>query len=630
MFVIGTAGHVDHGKSTLIEAITGTHPDRLQEEQERQMSIVLGFDFIELPDGREVSVVDVPGHRDFIENMLSGIGGIDASIFVIAADEGVMPQTREHLAILDLLGVEWGVIAITKIDLVDDPEWLDLVELEIHELLEDTVFKDASIQRVSARTGEGIPELLEALAVTLEAKSPRPDLGRPRLSVDRAFLVAGFGTVVTGTLLDGSFQVGDEVVLLPKGISGRIRGLQSHHQEKKRVLPGSRIAINISGVDLDDIDRGDVVAWPGDYQSTRRLDVHYQHLSEQKKPLRHNLECKFFLGADESVVRVRLLGKQQLLPGENGWLQLELSDPVVAQRGDHYILRRPSPSETIGGGTVVEPHPSKRHKRFDDQIIHHLESLTSGNPKDIVQELLHRDGILLWETLLLRSSLDKGALQVSVDELIEDGFAQIIQSEGGRERWVSASAEWQSLKSAVIDQVLTYHQAYPLRAGMPREELKSQSKLSGRIFDLAISQLQANGQIIQRGPWVAAADHQITFSTHQKGQAGSLLDQFDQSPYMPPTVKECQTLVDEEVFNALVGLGELKMLTEEIVFTAETYEEMTGKLREFLNREGKITVAEARDLFQSSRRYILPFLESLDDAGVTVREGDHRRLKKGE
>ncbi|MCK4800972.1 MAG: selenocysteine-specific translation elongation factor, partial [Anaerolineales bacterium] len=322
MYIIGTAGHVDHGKSTLIEAITGTHPDRLQEERDREMSIVLGFDSFQLPDGKQISVVDVPGHRDFIENMLSGIGAIDACLFVIAADEGVMPQTREHLAILDLLEVNKGVIALTKVDLVDDKEWLDLVEIEIQDLINSTALSDAPIIRVSAKQKTGLDKLLEALSQVLEDQPPRINLGRPRLSIDRVFIMAGFGSVVTGTLLDGVLSVGDEVTILPGGKTGRIRGLQTHNQDLKEVGPGLRTAVNISGIDNKDIKRGDIVAHPGDYSPTRRLDVQFRYLGDLDTPLKHDVETKLFLGADETIARVRLLGTDGVKPGETAWLQL--------------------------------------------------------------------------------------------------------------------------------------------------------------------------------------------------------------------------------------------------------------------------------------------------------------------
>jgi selenocysteine-specific elongation factor len=338
MRVIGTAGHVDHGKSTLVQALTGTHPDRLKEEREREMTIDLGFAWLTLPNGEDVGIVDVPGHRDFIENMLAGVGGIDAALFVVAADEGVMPQTREHLSILDILQIQGGVVVLTKIDMIDDSDggrsdWLDLVEDDVRKVLHDTVLGEAPILRVSARTGEGIPELLKAVENCLSERPPRPDLRRPRLPIDRVFTIAGFGTVVTGTLTNGHLVVGDEILILPNDLKGRVRGLQTHKRKEEMAVAGSRTAVNISGINVDQIQRGDMLVHPGDYTTTRRLDIRFRLLPDVSAPLLHNTETKMFLGAAEVVARIRLLGTEALLPGEEGWLQVELNRPVVAVRG---------------------------------------------------------------------------------------------------------------------------------------------------------------------------------------------------------------------------------------------------------------------------------------------------------
>ena len=337
MRVIGTAGHVDHGKSTLIEALTGIHPDRLREEREREMTIVLGFAWVTLPNGEEIGIVDVPGHRDFIENMLSGIGAIDSALFVVAADEGVMPQTREHLAILDLLQIQGGVVALTKIDLVDDPEWLDLVESDLQETLAGTVLDSAPIVRVSAKSGVGIPDLLEILGNSLSDKPPRPNLFRPRMAVDRAFTMSGFGTIVTGTLIDGQFQVGEEVTILPQKLSGRIRGLQTHKRKEQIAVPGSRTAVNVSGVNVAQIQRGDVVVYPGQYKSSRRLDVNFRMLPDVSQPLRHNTDVKLFIGASEVIARLRLLGTDSTQTGQRRLVTtgIECASCVCAWRSLH-------------------------------------------------------------------------------------------------------------------------------------------------------------------------------------------------------------------------------------------------------------------------------------------------------
>ena len=358
MRVIGTAGHVDHGKSTLIAALTGINPDRLKEEQERQMTIDLGFAWLTLPGGQEIGIVDVPGHRDFIENMLAGIGGIDAALLVIAADEGVMPQTREHLAILDLLQIQHGLVVLTKIDLVDDSGWLDLVETDVRTALRGTVLQDAPILRVSSLTRAGFPELLQALDTLLEKLPSRPNLGRPRLPVDRVFSILGFGTVVTGTLADGQLAVGDELEILPAGLRTRIRGLQTHKKKEETANPGSRVAVNLSGVEVEQIRRGEVLAHPGQYTPTRRLDVQFRLLADISAPLHHHTEVKLFTGTSETIADLRLLAADSLNPGETGWLQLELRHPILAVRGDHYILRRPSPARRSVAAWSLTPSPN--------------------------------------------------------------------------------------------------------------------------------------------------------------------------------------------------------------------------------------------------------------------------------
>jgi selenocysteine-specific elongation factor len=626
MYIVGTAGHVDHGKSTLIESITGTHPDRLQEERDREMSIVLGFASFELPDGRGISVVDVPGHRDFIENMLSGIGSIDACLLVIAADEGVMPQTREHLDILHLLDVDKGLVALTKIDLVDDQDWLELVEIEIEELLAATALRGAPIVRVSAKQKIGLPELLDTLGRVLEDQPPRLDLGRPRLSVDRVFLMSGFGSVVTGTLLDGTFREGDEVVVLPGGKTGRIRGLQTHSQSVKEIGPGNRVAVNLSGIDNREIKRGDLICLPGTYQDTRRLDVVFNYLPGIEKPLTHDLETKLFLGADETVARVRVLGADQIKPGESGLLQLEVEDPVVAVRGDRYILRRPSPSETLGGGIVLDPHPPYRHKRFDQNLLHRLESLSGGDPGDVLTQAISVAKVASWKEILEIAGLEEETARKELDHLLEEGIALAFGE--GAKKVITLKNTWYSLLADLQSRIKKYHQEYPLREGMALEELKSQAKMKENIFRVGIDQLIQSGDLIQTGPLISLKDFEIQFSTEQQKRIKQLLEGFRENPTLPPSVAECKSAVGEEIYNALVTLGSLKQVSPEVVFTPETYQEMIEQVRKRITKEGSLTVAQARDMFGSSRKYMLAFLERLDAEGVTVREGDVRRLSK--
>jgi selenocysteine-specific elongation factor len=633
MRVIGTAGHVDHGKSTLIEALTGYHPDRLKEEREREMTIDLGFAWLNLPDGEEVGIVDVPGHRDFIENMLAGIGGIDAALFVVASDEGVMPQTREHLSILDILQIQGGVVALTKTDMIAEQEWLELVEDEVRQTLHSTVLEGAPIIRVSARHKRGLDELLAAIQDCLAERPPRPDLGRPRLPVDRIFTMPGFGTIVTGTLSDGRLKVGDDLVILPKNLRGRVRGLQTHRRKEDLAVPGSRTAVNISGVNVDQLERGNVVAHPGDYQATRRLDVRFRLLPDVSHPIQHNMEVKVFIGSAEVVGRLRLLGAEVLQPGEEGWLQLELKQPVVAVRSDRYILRRPSPGETLGGGTVIDPRPRGRHKRFSEENLARLDALTKGSPDEVfLQALLAvRAGPI--NEVVERSSLDESTIKTVIHDLLESG--QMIDLEGRarpdgglpNEALVTSKGYWEQLASRALNELESYHQSYPLRRGMPREELKSRLKLSSRLFSAVLKRLVEGGQLTESGPLVFLPDHSIHLTPQQQRQVDQLLEKFAASPFSPPTVKESQVEVGEDVYTALVETGKLIPIPPDVVFRKEDYDTMVSEVRRLLEKQGTLTAAQVRDHFNTSRRYALALLEHLDARGFTVREGDIRRLK---
>jgi len=630
MRVIGTAGHVDHGKSTLIAALTGIHPDRLKEEQAREMTIELGFGWMTLPNGEEIGIVDVPGHRDFIENMLSGIGGIDAALLVVAADEGIMPQTKEHLAILDLLQIPTGLIVLTKIDLASDAGWLDLVTTDIHAAVADTILKDAPIIQVSAKTKKGLDELIDHLQNILQNEPSRPDLNRPRLPVDRVFTMSGFGTVVTGTLSDGQFTVGDEVEILPSGLTGRIRGLQTHKKKEDTAVPGSRTAINISGVNIEQIQRGDVITHPNQYQPTRRLDAHFRLLKDSSSSITHGQEVKFFVGASETIGVLRLLGTEELNPGEEGWIQLELRDPVIAVRGDRYILRRPSPGETLGGGQIVDHNPKGRHKRFDSNILNSLESLLQGSPADILLEAAIGANFASIKEIVQRSRLEEGVAQQALEELIEKGL--LIPLEAGEPKITSdllaaTTSNWKIQKEKVIQIIETYHKDYPLRRGIPREELKSRLKLIPRVFNALIKKMAADQLIAEQSSYLAKVGHEIKFNGQQQTKVDGLMRRFEQNPFSPPSVKECQAEVGEEIINALIELNTFMAVSSDVVFRRQDYDLMVDKIRNLLEANGQITLAEVRDLFKTSRKYAQGLLEHLDALGVTVRDGDFRKLK---
>ena len=647
MKVIGTAGHVDHGKSTLVLALTGIDPDRLAEEKAREMTIDLGFAWMTLADGEAVGIIDVPGHIDFIKNMLAGVGGIDAALFVIAADEGVMPQTREHLAILDLLEVQAGVVALTKIDMVDyDPDWLELVQADVADALEGTVLGNAPIVPVSARTGEGVEELKRIIAATLAGTPERRDVGRPRLPVDRAFSVAGFGTVVTGTLSDGPLEVGQEVEVVPAGVKARVRGLQTHKHKIERAVPGSRVAINLSGVGKEQVNRGDVVGLPGALTPTVLVDVRLRTVADAPKELGHNQPVSFFSGAAEVAATTRLLDAEVIRPGESGWVQLRLAEPVVVQRGDRFILRQPSPSRTIGGGVIVNPFPGRRWRRFRPDVIEMLEALASGETTAIVYYITQRAGpasfavIMQAAGLEQQETLDAVRLQLADGRLVAldrglAGSADLSDAQLVAVQTLMTTASWRDLGQRIQRAVASYHRQYPLRQGMPREEIKSriQSKrrpLAPRTFNDMLAQAVADDLIVDEGALIRLPDHQVRLSASQQDNVDSLLRQFEAAPYSPPSVADSMVVVGEDVFLWLVDSGQLVRVSDDVVFSPAGYDALVAGIVEHLSREETITVAQVRDIFNTSRKYALALLEYLDARRVTRRVGDARVLRKPE
>jgi selenocysteine-specific elongation factor len=636
--VIGTAGHVDHGKSTLVKALTGIDPDRLKEEKEREMTIDLGFAWLTLPSGEQVGVVDVPGHQDFIKNMLAGVGGIEAALFIIAADESVMPQTREHLAILDLLQVPTGVIALTKIDLAESQDWIELVQAEVMEVVEGTVLDGAPIVPVSAVTGQGIDELLQTLDQLLAETSPRTDRGRPRLPVDRVFSVAGFGTIVTGTLSDGSLRVGQEVEVLPAGIKARIRGLQTHKHKIEAAVPGSRVAVNLTGVSTDDLKRGDVVTIPGWLEPTQLVDVRLDYLADAPRELRHNQEVEFFSGAAEVMAHARLLGTRSLAPGQSGWVQLRLAERVPLVKGDRFIIRQPSPSLTIGGGVVVDPLPRRRHRRFRPEVIQRLERLAHGTPSDLLLETLDRRGPTPARNLIADAALPSETAAAALHQLLHEERAFLLsptsanrednpQSLSSSSQFVASSAGWATLLSRLTGEVSEFHRAYPLRQGMPREALKSRLKLETRLFNEAMARAGAQKALVESETSVRLPEHTVRFSSNQQEAINQLLREFKRSPYITPSFKDSVATAGEDVVLALIETGKLVRLSTDVLLLAETYDVLLKWVREYISEHGSVNVAQVRDAFNTSRKYALALLEYLDDQRITKRVGDDRVLR---
>ncbi len=618
MFVIGTAGHIDHGKSTLVKALTGIDPDRLREEKDRGMTIDLGFAWLRLPSGREVSVVDVPGHERFIKNMLAGVGGIDLALLVIAADEGIMPQTSEHLAILEILRVKQAVVALTKRDLVED-DWLELVRADIAERLDRSPLRGAPIVPVSSLTGAGLPELLSTLDRALDDTPPKPNRGRPRVPIDRVFTIAGFGTVVTGTLIDGSLVVGQELEILPGGIKTRARGIQTHKQKVEQAMPGARVAVNLAGVAVEQIHRGQVLTSASWLRPTTVVDAHLRVLDDAL-PLPHNAQVSFHTGSAEVMARVVLLDSDLIKPGQDGWAQIKFAGPVALTKGDLFVIR--SPNATWGGGEVVDAHP-KRHRRRQIELLDHLGTLEKGEPSEIVLQALQDRLGSDFATLSEVTGFSATEIRVLLEPLIAGGEVVALG-----DRFLSRNA-YQELRQALLNELEQYHRRFPLRSGAPREELRSRLRLTSRDFGALLDRLVSDQAIVVEESVVRLASHEIRFSAEQEAAIKGFLGELSASAFAPPALDDLagRWNLDDELLAALVGHGKIVRVSENIAFTADAFAEMRQRVVDYLRRGNQISVAEVRDMFDTSRKYALALMEYFDQQRITRRVGDARVLR---
>ncbi len=629
MFVIGTAGHVDHGKSTLIKSLTGIDPDRLKEEKDRQMTIDLGFAWLELPSGLEVGIVDVPGHRDFIDNMLAGAGGLDAVLFIIAADEGIMPQSREHLSILELLEINQGIIVITKSDLIDDLDWFDLLRNDIKQFTAGTFLSNSPIINVSSTTGKGLTELILSIDLMLKDCEPKRDHHRPRLPIDRVFSLKGFGTVVTGTMLDGQFSIGQQVEILPQKLQTRIRGIQYHKKKTDIAKPGSRAALNLTGVDISDVSRGNVVANIGEYLPTRMIDVRFTLLKDTQGNLSHDDLVKLYCGTNQSFARVRVIGQDAILPGEKGWLQLELTEKIVAVKGDRFILRKPSPSETLGGGIILSENPGKRMKRFSQKSFDHFYLLDVGSPREILISHLQKGELITIQDLKDKTGF---SLDTIVEEILEslNDEIEILEIPGDEihsNSFVTTKVNWQKLTNSIQEVIKNYHSNFPLRLGITKNELRQAIGFSPKLFAVTTGLLINKNLILENEEIISLPGHSSDFNDEHKIIIGEIFAKIDQTPYSPPSLNELKNEFGPEVIQALIEKGQLIQTSDDIAFRKKEYDLMLSGLIEFIDREGNIALNQFRDLFQTSRKYALSFLEYLDKKDITAREGDIRIIR---
>ncbi len=616
MFVVGTAGHVDHGKSTLIQALTGIDPDRLLEEKSRGMTIELGFAWLTLPSGAEISIVDVPGHERFIKNMLMGAGGVDVALLIVAADEGVMPQTREHLAILDLLGIDTGLIVMTKKDLVDQ-DWLDLVTLEVQETLEGTSLENADVVAVSAENGEGLDEFRAALDKLITGLLSHRSTGNPRLPVDRSFTISGFGTVVTGTLADGSLKVGQEVEILPSGQRARIRSLQVHETSHDQIGPGTRLAVNLSGIGHSDIDRGDLLTTVGWLESSSAFDATFRVIPDAPRPVRHNHKVTLFAGTREIPATVRVLEGDQIAPGSSGWVQLRTTEKVPVVRGDSFVVR--DTENTLGGGQVLEPNAPRR-KRNDAETLSRLQTIASGSSEDVTFNALTDIEPATIAQLAGSAGTSADDIEAAISTLESEGRVKRL---GSGNEFVISIGGWESLTGIAASTLSSFHKTYPLRQGMPLQDFRGQLKLKTPAFTAVSASLSAEEVIATDDATVRTPDHAPRLSSAQESEANEFMKLISADRYSPSTERP----VDIEILQLLSDRGDVVRISGDIVYPTGAYEEMESKILGSGTDGQEITITNVREIFGTSRKYTLAVLEYMDSKDLTRRAGDSRFVR---
>lgn len=626
--IIGTAGHIDHGKSSLVKALTGTDPDRLAEEHERGMTIDLGFAFL----NPEIAFIDVPGHEKFIKNMVAGVSTIDLAMLVIAADDGVMPQTREHLDILSLLRLERGFIVITKIDMVE-ADLLELVLEEVRSAVKGTFLDKAPLFAVSSITGAGIAELKAALLAAAEAMPARPLHGLFWMPVDRSFVIKGFGTVVTGTLRSGGATVGDVLELLPAGRMVKIRGLQQQGRSVERVTSGYRTALNLQNISREEIERGDVLASPGHFRGTRLLDARLHLLKSAAKELPNRARLRLHLGTREVMARVKLLNAERLLPGESALVQLLLEAPAAAMRREPFVVRHYSPAFTIGGGAILDPAPTP-HRRFDKKTLTNLEALEHPDPIEMIS------AALLADPLVLRSVADVAAhCSIDIPEceaLLAAAAARgevTILGAGSKALYGHASGGEQ-LAVLIQKRLAEFHRREPLKPGMSKAELRAQlgGQVAPKLFDHTLADLAASGAIVQQPQWVKLSSHEVRLSPADEKTAEQITNRLATTPFAPPEegtlAQELGLPVSEvrRLLTALQGMGRVVRLEGELYFLAVALQAAEGKLRQYGVEQEEISVGAFRELLGTSRKYAVPLLNWFDQLGLTERVGDNRLI----
>ena len=628
--VIGTAGHIDHGKTSLVKALTGIDTDRLAEERRRGITIELGFAHLELPDGTVAGVVDVPGHERFVRAMAAGAGGIDLVMLVVAADEGVMPQTREHLHICQLLQVKRGLVALTKADLVE-PEWLEMVRGDIAETLRGTFLEDCPVVPCSGATGQGLPELIQAIQDQASAAEPKRVEGTLRLPIDRVFTIKGFGTVVTGTLWAGRLAVGDEVAVLPRDLRSRVRRLQVHGDTVEQAVAGQRTAVNLPGLEVGEIERGDVLCVPGTLHPSDAFDATLTLLPDAPRPLANRARVRFHLGTSERLARVVLLDREELQPGEQSYVHLRLESPSAALPQDRYVIRSYSPALTIGGGSILDPNPA-RERRARKRIVEHLAVLERGSVAERVGRLLAAAGYapVTAEELRLRSDLDAATVAESLGGLLQAGKALAVGAKA--EAGVLHADRVAELEREVEARLGEFHAKEPLKDGLAKEELRSKlpPQLPPTAFGWLLARLTEGGRLALERDKVRLASHRPRLSAAEAEAKTRIETAYRGATFQPPAPDGvlaglgADRKLAQAVFRRLVDDGTLVKISADLYLHREPYQQLRERVLAHFQSKPSINVGTMKELFGVSRKFAIPYLEHLDDVHLTRRQGDER------
>jgi len=631
--ILGTAGHVDHGKTALIKALTGIDTDRLKEEKERGITIELGFAQLTLSSGQQVGIVDVPGHEKFVKNMVAGAGGIDVVALIIAADEGVMPQTREHLDICQLLGIRKGLAALTKIDLVDE-EWRNLVIEDIKEFLQGTFLESSPVVPLSAVTGEGLSEFLSAMEFVIGETDERPEAGFFRLPVDRVFTMRGFGTVVTGTLLSGLVKIGDTVEIMPDQLPAKIRGIQIHNELSEVAVAGQRTAINLQGIEKETLQRGAVLATSNTFTPSVRMDVVLNYLPSAPRKLKNRTPVRFHTGTSEIIARIILFDGEAIAPGEEHYAQVLLDSPTIAMSGDRFVIRSYSPVTTIGGGEILDPLTQK-HKRQMHTIAEDLSLLKDGTLQQKTRVILMRSGM---NGITARElSVRTGTAPKRQDKILEEMFSKkealLIDRD---EQRVTSFTSYKDLQNRLCEDIASFHEKFPLKEGCPKEELRIRAGdyISSKLFNRAVRDLEKNGKIVVEKENVRTPEHRVALNGELDDMRGKIVRIYRESNLTPPATKDIVEQFPRKreavhnVLNVMINERVLTKINEEMYFYTEHINTLAEEYKQFLLKNKQATPGIFREITGLSRKYTIPLMEYFDKTKLTIRIGDHRVLRE--